>query len=65
MLAKVMVDWVEKKQNEAMEEESCVNAFKYGFIDGAIDGALVGGLVLAAIGGLTIVHDGLHKLSGK
>lgn len=65
MLTRSIVEWVEKKQEKAIEEGSCVKAFAAGFAEGAIDGALVGGLVLAAWGGLLLVHDGLHKWSGK
>lgn len=65
MIVKNLANWIEKKQEKAVEEGNAVKVFATGFIEGATDTALVAGLVLAATGWALIVHDGLHKLSGN
>ena len=65
MIAKHLVNWIEKKENEGIAEDKPGKIALAGFTEGAIDGAIVCGLALAALGWATIAHDGLHKLSDK
>lgn len=65
MIVKNLANWIEKKETEGYEEDSTAKIGLAGFVEGATDTALVAGLVLAVTGWALIVHDGLHKLSGK
>ena len=52
MLARTVLEWVDKKQEEAMEEDKMSKAigkaFTGGVVEGLVDGAVViGGFVLA------------------
>ena len=62
MLARTVLEWVDKKQQEAMEEENMGKAMGKAFINGAVEGLVDGAVV---IGGFVLAIGYAGMLVGK
>lgn len=62
MLARTVLEWVDKKQQEAMEEENMGKAMGKCFINGAVEGLVDGAVV---IGGFVLAIGYAGMLVGK
>lgn len=64
-MVRKILDWCDRKMDEAYAEEKSSKAFskafKSGFVEGAVDGFAAWGAVLTAIGVVCIVKNTIKK----